>query len=242
MNPRLWQRQPDESPADFTAFAAYLRLKGRRSARAVAGLTGRSPAAIRRLSAKFNWPGRVSAFETRLADATQAALDSVLRHQPAAAQADLESLRIQEYRLALDVVNASRHWLELATNPRRRQLSLTQISRLTEMAFHLARLAAGMPTGHESRRRPRPEDRPGYWTGPSAEEALEKIYGDHSTAAAKSDAGRAASTLPAASGAATVPAPPMATVASAMSAPVAPVAPVPPAPLSLTSPRTVHAR
>jgi len=27
MPSRLWQRQPDEAPADFTAFVAYLRLK-----------------------------------------------------------------------------------------------------------------------------------------------------------------------------------------------------------------------
>ena len=27
MPPRLWQRQPGETPADFTAFLAYLRLK-----------------------------------------------------------------------------------------------------------------------------------------------------------------------------------------------------------------------
>lgn len=41
-SPRLWQRQPGETPADFTAFAAYLRLKGRRSHRATAEQTGRS--------------------------------------------------------------------------------------------------------------------------------------------------------------------------------------------------------
>jgi hypothetical protein len=48
MTPRLWQRQPGETPADFTAFAAYLRLKGRRSHRATAELTARSLGAIRR--------------------------------------------------------------------------------------------------------------------------------------------------------------------------------------------------
>jgi hypothetical protein len=78
MPPRLWQRQPGESPADFTAFAAYLRLKGRRSHRTAAGQTGRSLGAIRRLSAKYNWSGRVAAFEARLADATQDALDNVI--------------------------------------------------------------------------------------------------------------------------------------------------------------------
>ena len=176
MNIRLWQRQPGESPADFTVFAAYLRLKSRRSSRTVAAQTGRSLAAVRRLSARFNWPGRVAAFEARLADATQDALDSVLHRQPANAQAEVEQLRIKEYLLAMDVARASRHWLELATNPRRRQVSFTQICRLTELAFHLARLAAGMPTGDEPRRR-RKEDTPGYWTGPSMEEALERMYG-----------------------------------------------------------------
>jgi hypothetical protein len=125
----------------------------------------------------------VAAFEARLADATQDALDSLLHRQPANARAGLEQLRIKEFQMAMDVAQASRRWLELATNPRRRQVSLTQICRLMELASHLARLAAGMPTGDEPRRRPRKEDRPGYWTAPSVEEALEKIYGSKSDAA-----------------------------------------------------------
>ena len=63
MNSRPWQRQPGESPADFTAFAHYLRLKGRRSHRAAAAQSGRSLCTIRRLSAR---PARVAALETRL--------------------------------------------------------------------------------------------------------------------------------------------------------------------------------
>jgi hypothetical protein len=74
MPPRLWQRQPGESPPDFAAFVAYLRLQGRRSHRAVAAQTGRSLGAIRRLSAQFNWRARVAAFQARLADASQDAL------------------------------------------------------------------------------------------------------------------------------------------------------------------------
>jgi hypothetical protein len=188
MTPRPWQRQPGETPADFTAFAAYLRLKGRRSSRAVAAQTGRSPAAVRRLSAQFNWPARVTAFEARLADATQDALDSVLHRKPAASRSDFEQLRETEYQLASQVIRESHRWLKLASDPRRHQVSLTQICRLTELAFKLARLAAGMPTGDEPRRR-RKEDMPGYWTAPSAEEALEKIYGSKSAATSHSSTG-----------------------------------------------------
>lgn len=175
--PRLWQRQPGETPADFTAFAAYLRLKGRRSHRATAELTGHSLGAIRRLSARYNWPGRVTAFETRLADATQSTLDGVIQAAITTSKSDLEQFRIKEFLLAHQIIHASHRWLKLATDPRRHQVSLTQICRLIEMAFKLKCLATGMPFGDEPRRRPRPEDRPGYWTGPSAEEALEKIYG-----------------------------------------------------------------
>jgi hypothetical protein len=177
MPPRLWQRQPGESPADFTAFAAYLRLKGRRSHRATAEATGRSLGALRRLSAKFNWPGRVAAFETRLADATQDALDGVIRSAITTSKSDLEQFRIKEFLLAHQVIHASHRWLKLASNPRRHQVSLTQICRLTELAFKLKCLATGMPFGDEPRRRKRREDSPGYWTAPSAEEALQKIYG-----------------------------------------------------------------
>ena len=183
MPPRLWQRQPGESPADFTAFAAYLRLRGRRSHRATAELTGRSLGAIRRLSAKFNWPGRVAAFENRLADATQDALDHVICAAISTSKSDLEQFRIKEFLLAHQVIQASKRWLELASNPRRRQVSVAQICRLPELAFKLKCLATGMPFGDEPCRRKRPEDRPGYWTGPSVEEALRKMYGNNSPAA-----------------------------------------------------------
>ena len=182
MSLRPWQRQPEEAPADFVAFAAYLRLQGRRSPRAVAAQTGRSLGAIRRLSARFNWPARVAAFEARLADATQDALDAVLRGQTAISQAQIEQLRIKEYLLAERVIHQTQRWLKVASNPRRRLISITQICRLTEMAFHLARFAAGMPLDDQPRRR-RQEATPGYWTGPSVEEALEKIYGSKSPAA-----------------------------------------------------------
>jgi hypothetical protein len=106
MPPRLRQRQPGESPADFTAFAACLRLKGRRSHRATAGPTGRLLGAIRRLSVKYNWPGRVTAFETRLADATQTTLDGVIQSAITTSKSDLEQFRIKE--LLLRASNHSR--------------------------------------------------------------------------------------------------------------------------------------
>jgi len=177
MTPRIWQRQPHEAPADFNAFAAYLRLKGRRSQRTVAAQTGRSLAAIGRLSAQFNWPARVVAFETRLADATQSAVDSIISGGAAASKSDFEQIRMAEYQLANQVIRESQRWLQLASDPRRRQISLTQICRLTELAFKLKCLATGMPFGDEPRRRKRKEDTPGYWTQPSAAEALQKIYG-----------------------------------------------------------------
>ena len=177
VTPRPWQRQPDELPADFMAFVAYLRLKGRRSHRTVAEATGRKLGAIRRLSARFNWPGRVAAFESRLADATQTALDTVLRARPAASKSELEQLRIREFHLAHEVLQRSQQWLERASDPRRRNVSLTQVCTLIALASKLGRLSSGLPTGNEPSRRKRKEDLPGYWTGPSVEEALKKIYG-----------------------------------------------------------------
>jgi hypothetical protein len=67
----------------------------------------------------------------------------------------------------------------VASNPRRKLVPLGQICQIIELAFKLARLAAGMPLDDKPRRL-RPEDRPGYWTGPSLEEALAKIYGSPS--------------------------------------------------------------
>jgi hypothetical protein len=164
------------------AFVAYLRLKGRRSHRPVAAQTGRSFRAIRRLSAQFNWPGRVAAFEARLADASQNAVDLLVRATSTHTAADFERLRAAEFQLAQRVLQESARWLKLASDPRRRDVSLGQVCRVIDLATKLGRLAAGLPTGDEPRRRPRPEDVSGYWTGPSAEEALEKIYGSPSSA------------------------------------------------------------
>ena len=213
MPPRLWQRQPGEAPADFLAFVAYLRLKGRRSHLAAAAQTGRSLGAIRRLSARHNWVARVTAFAARLADASQNAVDLLVRATSTRTAADCERLRAAEFQLAQRVLQESARWLKLASDPRRRDVSLGQVCRLMDLATKLGRLAAGMPTGDEPRRRPRREDVPGYWTGPSAEAALEKIYGSPSSAdspppapeasescPASADAsGRAGSPLPAAS-------------------------------------------
>jgi len=72
---------------------AYLRLKGRRSHLAAATQTGRSPRAIRRLSARHNWVRRVAAFEARLADASQNAMDLLVRATSTRTAADFERLR-----------------------------------------------------------------------------------------------------------------------------------------------------
>lgn len=195
--PRPWQRQPGESPQDFQAFVAYLRAPGRRTHRAASVRSGRTLGAIRRLSARFNWPARVAAFDARLADATQDALDSVLRARPAAAKADLERLRESEYQLASQVIHESHRWLELASHPRRKLVPIGQICNLIDLAFKLARLAAGMPLD-ASPRRHRKEDLPGYWTGPSVEEALNRIYGSDAPPASP-PAAPAASSPPAVS-------------------------------------------
>jgi hypothetical protein len=176
MPPRLWQRQPGEAPADFTAFIRYLRLQGCRSHRTVATQTGRSLGAIRRLSAQFNWRARVAAFEARLADASQDALDLLVQSTSTRTTADFERLRSAEFQLAQRVLHESGRWLKLASDPHRREVSISQVCRLYELASKLGRLAVGMPTGDEPRRR-RKENTPGYWTGPSAEEALQKLYG-----------------------------------------------------------------
>ncbi len=176
MPARLSQRQPGEAPADFAAFISYLRLHGRRSHRAVATQTGRSLGAIRRLSAQFNWPARVAAFEAQLADASQDALHLLLRSTATRSAADFERLRTAEYLLAQRVVHESNRWLKLASDPHRRKVSLGQVCQVIDLAFRLGRLAVGMPAGDESRH-PRKQDAPGCWMGPSAEEALEIIYG-----------------------------------------------------------------
>jgi hypothetical protein len=173
--PRPWQRQSDETAAAFNAFVAYLRLKGRRSVRAVAVPTGLSVPVLRRLSARHHWPARVQAFETRLAEAREAAVDAVIRSTTVVGQSQLEQLRLDVFLLARKVLAASDSWLRAATNPRRRYVPLGQLVRLIELSSKLGRLATGLPVG--AGRAPACSEPLGYWTQPSVEEALEKIYG-----------------------------------------------------------------
>jgi len=181
LTPRPWQRQPGESAADFTAFVAYLRLKGRRSLRAAASRVGRSPGVLRRLSARFNWTGRVRAFEERLAEASQNALDFTLVSTAAVEKTRLEKLRLDEFQLAQNVLSAAERWLAVLANPRRRSVPLSQVLRLIDLASKLGRLAACLPYGKEPRSAvTEPSE---LWTQPSVEAALEKIYGADSPVA-----------------------------------------------------------
>jgi hypothetical protein len=104
-------------------------------------------------------------------------LDLLVRAASTRTTADYERLHEAEFHLAQRVLQEARRWLQLASDPRRREVSLGQVCRVIGLATKLGRLATGLPTGDEPRRRPAPEDAPGCWTGPSADEALEKIYG-----------------------------------------------------------------
>jgi hypothetical protein len=150
MTPCLWKRQPGESAADFTAFAAYLRLKGRRSHRAVAVQTNRSPGAIRRLASQYHWVSRVAAFEERLAEAAHNTLESLVQADANRLCADYERFRDLEFQLTGRVLQEAPRWLELAMDPRRANPSMTEICRLFGLASTLSRLAVGMPTGASS--------------------------------------------------------------------------------------------
>jgi hypothetical protein len=174
MNPRLWQRHPEEAPAHFTAFVAYLRLKGRRSHRAVAAQTGRPLGAIRRLSVRFNWPGRVAAFEARRAEAAEAAIEASIRPMAGPTSAEYERLQLDMAQFAQRILAESSRWIRLASDGRRRNISLGQVGRIIRLASQLGRLCTGLPTGDEPRGRSRAAC---GFTGPSVAEALRRIYG-----------------------------------------------------------------
>ncbi len=170
----LWKRQPGESAPDFTAFACYLRLKGRRSLPAVAGHTKLRLGTVRRLSAQYNWRSRVRAFEAALAQATEEALQDSIFNHPAACQAALDNFRLQEFHFAKKVLEAANEWLRRASNPRRRKFSIDQMVRLIDLSFKLQCFACGLPYD-TPKPRARHEDRPGYWTAPTETEALARI-------------------------------------------------------------------
>ena len=143
--PLMFEQQPRESNKAFAAFKAYLDLGPDRSLVAVAAKIGKFRTHLERWSRKFDWPGRVQAFNRHVADLERQAIERLAcekavewwqLHEPTRRQAWLEAEQ------AIQMVREARkRWMNSNRTP-----GFEGMARMLDLAFKLKQFAAGMPS------------------------------------------------------------------------------------------------
>lgn len=141
----VFEQQPRETSKAFAAFRIYLDLGPNRSLVAAAAKMGCSKRRMEWLSRKYDWPGRVTAFNRHFADLERQAIERLAcekavewwqLHEPARRQAWLEA----EEAIAM-VREARERWKKSNRTP-----GFEGMARMLELAFKLKQFAAGMPS------------------------------------------------------------------------------------------------
>lgn len=170
LSTNLWSLQPGEPATDYQVFAAWLQLPPPRAFRNAAAALKCSVQSLRRLAARCNWRSRAEAFDDHRAAATSKALDQLLYDEIVDLKQRAERFRDQEWLLHEEMLEVARAVArELKTHPRR--ISITELTRLLDLASNLGRRATGLPLDRVNET---PPLRPNW----DAEAALRKIYGD----------------------------------------------------------------
>jgi len=143
--PLTFEQQPRETSKAFAAFKIYLDLGPNRSLVAAAAKMGCSKRRMEWLSRKYDWPGRVTAFNRHFAELERQAIERLAcekavewwqLHEPARRQAWLEA----EEAIAM-VREARERWKKSNRTP-----GFEGMARMLELAFKLKQFAAGMPS------------------------------------------------------------------------------------------------
>lgn len=141
----VFEQQPRETSKAFAAFKIYLDLGPNRSLVSAAAKMGCSKRRMEWLSRKYDWPGRVTAFNRHFADLERQAIERLAcekavewwqLHEPARRQAWLEA----EEAIAM-VREARERWKKSNRTP-----GFEGMARMLELAFKLKQFAAGMPS------------------------------------------------------------------------------------------------
>jgi hypothetical protein len=149
----IFPRCSGETPRAFSAFSAFFQLGQSRSVQAVADRLGENPGTVRNWSAKFDWSGRIQAFNSGLLEAAardQAALQ--LRHA-ADWNRRLNLFREQEWEAAQKLIVAAQCFLESFDDDDLRRMNLAQVSRALKISSAIARSAiagAELPVSTDS--------------------------------------------------------------------------------------------
>jgi hypothetical protein len=141
----VFEQLPRETTKAFAAFKSYLDLGPNRSLASAAAKLGCSKRRMESLSRKYDWTGRVVAFNRHFAELERQAIERLAcekavewwqLHEPARRQAWLEA----EEAIA-DVRVARERWRKSG-----RTVGFEGMARMLDLAFKLKQFAAGMPS------------------------------------------------------------------------------------------------
>ena len=143
--PLPFEQQPREGNKPYEAFRLYLDMGSERSLEAVRIKCGKSARLIQRWSGKFDWPGRVKAYHSHLAEVERKAIESMAVEKAVEWANMHEALKRQMWRKAEEVLamvqKAQDEWMEKGRIP-----GWEGMARMLELAFKLKQMAAGLPT------------------------------------------------------------------------------------------------
>ena len=143
--PPVFEQLPRETTKAFAAFKFYLDMGPQRSLAAASVKMGCSKRRMESLSRKYDWPGRVTAFNRHFADLERQAIERLAcekavewwqLHEPARRQAWMEA----EEAIAM-VREARERWRKS-----NRTVGFEGMARMLDLAFKLKQFAAGMPS------------------------------------------------------------------------------------------------
>lgn len=140
-----FEQQPRESTKAFAAFLVYLNLGAKRSLATVARQLAKSDQLIKRWSARFDWPGRVSAHVAHFAAVEREATEVLTRTKAAQWLTRREEHRDEEWAMRGELMLAGRTVLARFKDGAK-GATLGDVARALDLASKLGRLASGMAT------------------------------------------------------------------------------------------------
>ena len=168
----LFEQQGRESNKAFAAFKVYLELGPQRSLVRVAGKLGKSRQMIERWSRRFDWPARVQAHATHLADIEREAAEAVAVRNGVDWAGRQEQHREDEWQARSELLGLAREAIARWKKAEHRCGTLEGIARLLDLASKLGRVSSGLSL--EPVEKPA-ENEAAFMI--QIEVALEKIYG-----------------------------------------------------------------
>lgn len=129
--------RPGETPRAYGAFIAFFQLGHARSLPALADNIGESLGTIKNWSAKYDWTGRIHAFNSGL---LQQQVDSQ-RQQAADWAKRINEFREQEWNASQKLLGAARCFLESYGEEELQKMTLAEVSRALDISSRIGRLA-----------------------------------------------------------------------------------------------------